>query len=212
MTIAEDNELLDESVVTALGIKRERKSLGYAVEDINASELMKNKTANAISSLSGKIAGVNITQSSGAAGSGAQIILRGGTSGSEGKDNQPLFVVDGIIYDNSTNVVGNSAFDGSMRSATTSSNRVMDINPEDIESMSILKGPAASALYGSRAANGVVLITTKKGKDGRIEVNLNSKLSTSWATNLPKVQKEYTRGYMQDNYDTSKKVHRYDFQ
>lgn len=141
LTIAEDNELLDESVVTALGIKRERKSLGYAVEDINASELMKNKTANAISSLSGKIAGVNITQSSGAAGSGAQIILRGGTSGSEGKDNQPLFVVDGIIYDNSTNVVGNSAFDGSMRSATTSSNRVMDINPEDIESMSILKGP-----------------------------------------------------------------------
>lgn len=205
VTIVEDNELLDESVVTALGIKRERKSLGYAVEDINASELMKNKTANAISSLSGKIAGVNITQSSGAAGSGAQIILRGGTSGSEGKDNQPLFVVDGIIYDNSTNVVGNSAFDGSMRSATTSSNRVMDINPEDIESMSILKGPAASALYGSRAANGVVLITTKKGKDGRIEVNLNSKLSTSWATNLPKVQKEYTRGYMQDNYDTSKK-------
>lgn len=204
VTIAEDNELLDESVVTALGIKRERKSLGYAVEDINASELMKNKTANAISSLSGKIAGVNITQSSGAAGSGAQIILRGGTSGSEGKDNQPLFVVDGIIYDNSTNVVGNSAFDGSMRSATTSSNRVMDINPEDIESMSILKGPAASALYGSRAANGVVLITTKKGKDGRIEVNLNSKLSTSWATNLPKVQKEYTRGYMQDNYVKNK--------
>lgn len=105
VTIAEDNELLDESVVTALGIKRERKSLGYAVEDINASELMKNKTANAISSLSGKIAGVNITQSSGAAGSGAQIILRGGTSGSENRDNQPLFVVDGIIYDNSSQVV-----------------------------------------------------------------------------------------------------------
>ena len=205
VTIAEDNELLDESVVTALGIKRERKSLGYAVEDINASELMKNKTANAISSLSGKIAGVNITQSSGAAGSGAQIILRGGTSGSEGKDNQPLFVVDGIIYDNSTNVVGNSAFDGSMRSATTSSNRVMDINPEDIESMSVLKGPAASALYGSRAANGVVLITTKKGKDGRVEVNFNSKLSTSWATNLPKVQKQYARGEMKDGYDNDGK-------
>jgi ferric enterobactin receptor len=148
VTIAEDNELLDESVVTALGIKRERKSLGYAVEDINASELMKNKTANAISSLSGKIAGVNITQSSGAAGSGAQIILRGGTSGSENRDNQPLFVVDGVIYDNSSQVVGNSAFDGSGSGSTTTSNRVMDINPEDIESMSILKGPAASALYG----------------------------------------------------------------
>lgn len=203
VTIAEDNELLDESVVTALGIKRERKSLGYAVEDINASELMKNKTANAISSLSGKIAGVNITQSSGAAGSGAQIILRGGTSGSENRDNQPLFVVDGIIYDNSSQVVGNSAFDGSGSGSTTTSNRVMDINPEDIESMSILKGPAASALYGSRAANGVVLITTKKGKDGVVEVNLNTKYITSWAKSLPEAQTEYSRGYMEDLYDKS---------
>ena len=203
VTIVEDNELLDESVVTALGIKRERKSLGYAVEDINASELMKNKTANAISSLSGKIAGVNITQSSGAAGSGAQIILRGGTSGSENRDNQPLFVVDGVIYDNSSQVVGNSAFDGSGSGSTTTSNRVMDINPEDIESMSILKGPAASALYGSRAANGVVLITTKKGKDGVVEVNLNTKYITSWAKSLPEAQTEYSRGYMEDLYDKS---------
>ena len=204
VTMEEDALMLEDVVVTALGIKKERKSLGYAVTDLKSDELMKNKSANAITSLSGKIAGVNITQSSGAAGSGAQIILRGGTSGSEGKDNQPLFVVDGIIYDNSSNVVGNSAFDGSMRSATTSSNRVMDINPDDIENMSILKGPAASALYGSRAANGVVLITTKKGKEGSIEVNLNSKLSTSWAKNLPSVQKEFARGYMQDNYDSNK--------
>lgn len=205
VTMEEDALMLEDVVITALGIKKERKSLGYAVTDLKSDELMKNKSANAITSLSGKIAGVNITQSSGAAGSGAQIILRGGTSGSEGKDNQPLFVVDGIIYDNSSNVVGNSAFDGSMRSATTSSNRVMDINPDDIENMSILKGPAASALYGSRAANGVVLITTKKGKEGSIEVNLNSKLSTSWAKSLPSVQKEFARGYMQDNYDESKK-------
>lgn len=205
VTMEEDALMLEDVVITALGIKKERKSLGYAVTDLKSDELMKNKSANAITSLSGKIAGVNITQSSGAAGSGAQIILRGGTSGSEGKDNQPLFVVDGIIYDNSSNVVGNSAFDGSMRSATTSSNRVMDINPDDIENMSILKGPAASALYGSRAANGVVLITTKKGKEGSIEVNLNSKLSTSWAKNLPSVQKEFARGFMQDNYDNSGK-------
>lgn len=205
VTMEEDALMLEDVVITALGIKKERKSLGYAVTDLKSDELMKNKSANAITSLSGKIAGVNITQSSGAAGSGAQIILRGGTSGSEGKDNQPLFVVDGIIYDNSSNVVGNSAFDGSMRSATTSSNRVMDINPDDIENMSILKGPAASALYGSRAANGVVLITTKKGKEGSIEVNLNSKISTSWAKSLPSVQKEFARGYMQDNYDNNKK-------
>ncbi len=204
VTMAESSVFLDELVVTALGIKKERKALGYAVSDIKSEELMKNKTANPISSLSGKIAGVNITQSSGAAGSGAQIILRGGTSGSEGKDNQPLFVVDGVIYDNSSTLVGNSAFDGSYKSATTTSNRVMDINPEDIENMSILKGPAASALYGSRAANGVVLITTKKGKEGVVEVNVNSKLSTAWAKSLPEVQTQYNRGYMEDQYDKNK--------
>ena len=204
VVMEDDARVLGDVVVTALGIKKERKALGYAVSDIKSEELMKNKTANPISSLSGKIAGVNITQSSGAAGSGAQIILRGGTSGSEGKDNQPLFVVDGVIYDNSSTLVGNSAFDGSYKSATTTSNRVMDINPEDIENMSVLKGPAASALYGSRAANGVVLITTKKGKEGVVEVNINSKLSTSWAKSIPDVQTQYTRGYMEDQYDKNK--------
>ena len=204
VVMEDDARVLGDVVVTALGIKKERKALGYAVSDIKSEELMKNKTANPISSLSGKIAGVNITQSSGAAGSGAQIILRGGTSGSENKDNQPLFVVDGVIYDNSSTLVGNSAFDGSYKSATTTSNRVMDINPEDIENMSVLKGPAASALYGSRAANGVVLITTKKGKEGVVEVNVNSKLSTAWAKSLPEVQTQYTRGYMEDQYDKNK--------
>ena len=201
VTMEEDAVLLEDVVVTALGIKKERKSLGYAVSDIKSDELMKNKTANPISSLSGKIAGVNITQAGGGAGSGAQIILRGGTSAAEGKDNQPLIVVDGIVYDNSSSVVGNSAFDGSMKSATTSSNRLMDLNPEDIESMSVLKGPAASALYGSRAANGVILVTTKSGKSGVVEVNVASRFSTSWVTNLPEVQKQYTRGYMEEQYD-----------
>ena len=206
VVLKEDNEFLEESVVTALGIKRERKSLGYAVEDINAEELMRNKSANAINSLSGKIAGVNVTQSSGAAGSGAQIILRGGTSSDESRDNQPLFVVDGIIYDNSSQVIGNSAFDGTMKSATTSANRVMDINPEDIESMSVLKGPAASALYGSRAANGVVLITTKKGKEGSVEVNVSAKYINNWVEKaaLPAVQNQYRRGFMEDQYDAKK--------
>ena len=192
---------LDEVIVTALGIKKDRKSLGYAIDDIKSEEIMKNKTANAINSLSGKIAGVNITQSSGAAGAGAQIILRGGTSGSENRDNQPLFVVDGVIYDNSSSVVGNTAFDGTGKAQTTTSNRVMDINPEDIENMSILKGPAASALYGSRAANGVVLITTKKGKNGSVEINLNAKYISSRVKNLPKTQTSFKRGYMEDQYD-----------
>ena len=195
-----NDQVLDEVVVTALGIRKDKKSLGYAVDDLKAEELMRNKSANAINSLSGKIAGVNITQSSGAAGSGAQIILRGGTSVAENRDSQPLFVVDGVIYDNSAGIVGNSAFDGMMNSATTSSNRVMDINPEDIESMSILKGPAASALYGSRAANGVVMITTKKGKEGHTEISFSGKMIASMVKDLPKTQNQYVRGYMTDMY------------
>ena len=193
------NNTLDEVVVTALGIKKDRKSLGYAVEDLKADELMRNKNTNAINSLAGKIAGVSVTQSSGAAGSGAQIILRGGTSLE--RDNQPLFVVDGVIYDNSASVIGNSAFDGMLSTATTNANRVMDINPEDIESMSVLKGPAASALYGSRAANGVVIITTKKGQEGNVEINLNAKYITTWAKYLPETQKKYKRGYIEQHYN-----------
>lgn len=201
VTLQDDSQALSEVVVTAMGIKKARKSLGYAVDDVGAEELMRNKSVNAINSLAGKVAGVNVTQSSGAAGAGSQIILRGGTSLE--RDNQPLFVVDGVIYDNSTSVVGNSAFDGTLATSSTNSNRVMDINPEDIENMSILKGPAAAALYGSRASAGVVIITTKKGKEGTVEVNLSAKYLTSWVTNLPQTQKKYKRGFVQDNYDNS---------
>jgi TonB-linked SusC/RagA family outer membrane protein len=165
------------------------------VQDINAEELMKNKQTNVINSLAGKIPGVNVTQSGGAAGAGANIIIRGGSSASESRDNQPLFVVDGIIYDNSTVNGGNSLYDGISKSSTTFSNRVMDINPEDIENMSVLKGAAASALYGSRAANGVVIITTKKGNEGTVRVNLTSKVTSSWANRLPEQQSVYGRGY-----------------
>ncbi len=201
LTMTPDATNLDEVVVTALGIKKDKKSLGYAIDDMSSEEIMRNKTANPLSSLSGKIAGVNITQSSGAAGAGAQIILRGGTSGSESRDNQPLFVVDGIIYDNSAAVGGNSAFDGSTNASTTSSNRLMDINPEDIENMSILKGPAAAALYGSRAANGVVLITTKKGKSGSVEVNVSTKYINSWVKDVPQAQTTFKRGFLEDQYE-----------
>lgn len=198
-----DSNMLDDVVVTALGIKKDRKSLGYSIDEVGAEELMKNKSTNAINSLSGKIAGVNITQSGGAPGSGSQIILRGGTSLE--RDNQPVFVVDGIIYDNSTNVVGNSAFDGSTPTSSTQGNRLMDINPEDIESMSVLKGPAAAALYGSRAAAGVILITTKKGKQGSVEINLSTTYTNQWATHLPKTQKKYVQGFYENQYDASGK-------
>lgn len=188
-----DNTLQDV-VVTALGIKKERKALGYSVSDLNASELMKNKNTNIVNSLAGKVPGVNITQFSGSAGAGASITIRGGNSTSEGRQNQPLFVVDGIIYDNSTVVTGNSGTDGMTRSNTTFSNRVMDINPEDIESLSVLKGAAAAALYGSRAADGVVVITTKKGSEGAVKVDVTSKVGTSWANKLPEVQTTFGPG------------------
>ena len=190
---------LGEVVVTALGIKKEQRSLGYSVTQLDAKELMKNKNTNVINSLAGKVPGVNITQFSGSAGAGASITLRGGTSTSEGRQNQPLFVVDGIIYDNSTTVTGNTGTDGLSRSNTTYSDRVMDINPEDIESLSVLKGAAAAALYGSRAADGVVLITTKQGQEGRTTVNFNSKISTSWADKLPQIQTEFGPGSYSSN-------------
>ena len=193
LTLQDDSQALDEVVVTAMGIKKDRKALGYAIDNVGAEELMKNKRANAINSLAGKVAGVTITQTSGAAGAGSQIVLRGGTSLE--RDNQPLFVVDGVIYDNSTSVIGDSQYDGMTASSTTNSNRIMDINPEDIEDMSILKGPAASALYGSRAAAGVVIITTKKGQEGAVEINLSAKYLTSWVKSLPQTQTRYKRGF-----------------
>ena len=195
VTMVDDAVLLDDVVVTALGIKKDRKALGYSVTEMKASELMKNKQTNVVNSLAGKVAGVNVTQTGGAAGAGSAIVIRGGNSASESRDNQPLFVVDGIVYDNSTVVGGNSGTDGMTTAATTFSNRVMDINPEDIESMSILKGAAAAALYGSRAADGVVLITTKKGsEDGNVKVNFSTKYTYSHATSVPEIQSVYGRG------------------
>jgi TonB-linked SusC/RagA family outer membrane protein len=199
ITLQKGEGQLQEVVVTALGIKKERKALGYSVTELDSKELMKNKNTNVINSLAGKVPGVNITQFSGSAGAGASITLRGGTSTSEGRQNQPLFVVDGIIYDNSTTVTGNTGTDGLSRSNTTYSDRIMDINPEDIESLSVLKGAAAAALYGSRAADGVVLITTKKGAEGRVMVDFNSKISTSWANKLPEVQTEFGPGSYSSN-------------
>ena len=192
--LAAQSGQMEDVVVTAMGIKKDRKALGYSVTELNAAELMKNKNTNVINSLAGKVPGVNITQFSGSAGAGASITIRGGNSTSESRQNQPLFVIDGIIYDNSTTVTGNTGTDGLSRSNTTYSNRVMDVNPEDIETLSVLKGAAAAALYGSRAADGVVIITTKKGAEGTARVNVVSKVSSSWANKLPEVQTEFGTG------------------
>lgn len=197
--LSKGDSRMEEVVVTALGMRRERKALGYAVSDLKAEELMKNKNTNIVNSLVGKVPGVNVTQFSGSAGAGATITIRGGNSTAEGRQNQPLFVVDGVIYDNSTSVVGNSGTDGATRSNTTYSNRVMDINPEDVETLSVLKGAAAAALYGSRAADGVVIITTKKGAQGTVSVNVTSRVSSSWANKLPEVQTLFGNGAYASN-------------
>ncbi len=190
---------MEDVVVTAMGIKKERKALGYSVSDLNAEELMKNKNTNVVNSLAGKVPGVNVTQFSGAPGAGASITIRGGNSTSDSRQNQPLFVVDGIIYDNSTTVTGNTGTDGLSRSNTTYSNRIMDVNPEDIESLSVLKGAAAAALYGSRAADGVIIITTKKGAEGTVKVTAVSKVSTSRANKLPEAQTQFGNGIYASN-------------
>lgn len=192
VALASDSQALGEVVVTAMGIKREKRALGYSVQEIQSDELLKNKDANIINSLNGKIAGVNVTNSGGAPGASSSIIIRGGTSLE--RDNQPLFVIDGMPMDNSTGQGDNSAFDGSTNLSTTNGNRAMDINPEDIETISVLKGPAAAALYGLRAAAGAIIITTKKGKDGSTSVGVNSRFLSNWVNKLPEQQSTYKQG------------------
>ncbi len=184
-------EQVSEVVVTAMGIKKETKALGYAVQEIKGRELVKVKEPNLINSLNGKIAGVNITNSGGAPGSSSQIIIRGGTSLTG--DNQPLFIVDGIPIDNSS-VSGDSGNGGLSATSTYSANRGMDLNSDDIESISVLKGPAAAALYGLKAAAGAIIITTKKGKSGAPEITVSSKMRMDVANRYPEYQRMYGQG------------------
>lgn len=190
ITLAASTEQVDEVVVTAMGIKRETKALGYAVQAIKGEEIIKVKEPNLVNSLNGKIAGVNVTNSGGGAGGSSQIIIRGSTSLTG--DNQPLFIVDGIPIDNSA--VGADYDGGFSATSTYSGNRGMDINSDDIESISVLKGPAAAALYGLKAAAGAIVITTKKGESGKIQVNVNSKMKVDVANRTPDQQKMYNQG------------------
>ncbi|QYA25469.1 SusC/RagA family TonB-linked outer membrane protein [Gramella sp. MT6] len=187
VTLVEDLESLDEVVVTSFGIEQEKKSLGYAVQEIGSEEITKTKQQNLVSALQGQAAGVQVTNSGGAPGMSARIIIRGVNSLDPNADNQPLFVIDGVPIDNST-----------VESAGTPrglSNRAADINPNDIESLNILKGAAATALYGVRAANGAVIITTKKGKAGRVRINLNSSVGFDEINQYPDFQETYGQGF-----------------
>jgi TonB-linked SusC/RagA family outer membrane protein len=175
---------LNEVVVTALNISKDKKSLGYAVQGLKSKDISEAKETNLVNALAGKIAGVNITNSQGDMGS-SRIIIRGETS--IANNNQPLFVVDGLPVDNSQ-LLGTA---GSRDFA----NAISDLNSEDIESLTVLKGPNAAALYGSRAANGVILIKTKTGKGAKgIGVTINSNTSFSSLLGLPKYQNQYGQG------------------
>ncbi|MBO9594391.1 MAG: SusC/RagA family TonB-linked outer membrane protein [Niabella sp.] len=191
-------QTIQEVVVTALGVKRNRNDLGYAAQTVNAEELSKASQTDALKALSGKVAGVQITSSTGTPGGAAYIQLRGANSITG--DNQPLFVVDGVPIDNGQNYSGDPA-DGTnnVLFGTTNTNRGADINPSDIENITVLKGPAAAALYGIGAANGAILITTKSGKAGRTQVEFNSTLTFDKVNRYPGLQNQWIKGSFLDN-------------
>ncbi|MCB0460236.1 MAG: SusC/RagA family TonB-linked outer membrane protein [Flavobacteriaceae bacterium] len=187
VVLEEDAASLDEVVVTALGISREKKSLGYAVTELQSEEINTVKNHNVANSLVGKVAGLVVNQSGGV-GSGSRITIRGNNSitGSS----QALIVVDGVPIDASGSESG-----GSVYNSTVTGGGITDINPEDIESVSVLKGPNAAALYGSRAARGVLLITTKKGaKNKGLGISINSNITFENPMFLPDYQNQYGQG------------------
>lgn len=187
--LAEDSQKLDEVVVTALGIKKDAKKLGYAVSNVSSEELTRTGGSNLASGLYGKATGVRIQAAPGGGTSAVSISVRGLSSITG--NTQPLIIMDGVPIHN-----GNTNNDGYWGNQRINSNGMVDINPEDIENISILKGAAASALYGSEAANGVVMITTKKAKAGTgTRVDFSANVSFDKVAYMPEIQKEYGPGY-----------------
>ena len=179
---------MGEVVVTALGISRERKALGYNVQDVSSEVISKSGTGDIVKALSAKTSGVQIINSSGSAGAASYITIRGASSITG--NNQPLFIVDGQPIVSGGSGDTGSSVDGVQRSA-----RAIDINPEDIESLTVLKGGAATALYGVQAANGVIVITTKKGKKGQaLDVKVNSQVQLAQVSQLPELQTKFAQG------------------
>ncbi|HKZ65671.1 MAG TPA: TonB-dependent receptor plug domain-containing protein, partial [Chitinophagaceae bacterium] len=185
----QESGTLSEVVVTAFGIKKEKKSLGFTVQQVDSKELNINHQPNVVNALQGKVAGVQISSAGGGPGQGARILIRGINSLDAGWNNQPLFIIDGVEIDNSTYTTGGAETRGM-------SNRAADINPDDIESISVLRGGAATALYGIRAANGAILITTKSAKAGKIQVTYNGMYSFDKVNKTPDVQNKFTQGYL----------------
>lgn len=200
IVLEEEAQQLNEVIVTANAVKREAKSLGYATTTINNADLTRGKDRSVLNSLQGKVAGVQITSSSGGVGSSTRIVFRGGTSLTG--NNQALIVVDGIPIDNSNIEAGDPTVAGNvnaqgLNNQVDAGNRGNDINPEDVESVTLLKGPAAAALYGTRAANGALIITTKTGKSlkgKKSEIILSSSYNLESVLRLPEYQNEFGQG------------------
>ncbi|MNK46252.1 Vitamin B12 transporter BtuB [compost metagenome] len=188
VTLGPDTQQLGEVVVTALGIKREKKAITYSAQNVSVDELSEARSLNVANSLSGKVAGLNFSTTSNGVGSSSRITLRGNRS--LNGNNQPLYVVDGVPISNGTTNTNPDIDTG----GTTQPDGISNINPEDIASMTVLKGPSAAALYGSRASNGVIVITTKSGKSGKTSVSLSSNFMASSAYNLMNLQNEYGQG------------------
>lgn len=175
VTLKGDAIAMEEVVVTAMGVVQEKKRLNFAVQNIGGDALTENKSSNFVNSLQGKIAGVSVTNAGGSPNSGSQIIIRGISSVNTAQSNEPLFILDGV------------AISGGASNAA-------DINPNDIENITVLKGAAAAALYGQDAANGVIMITTKQGEAGKIKVQANGSWQWDQAVRLPQLQQTYGPG------------------
>lgn len=183
------NNNLTEVTVTALGIRREKRELGYSAQEVKGEALSASHQPNIVNALQGQAAGLQINSGGGAPGQGSKIILRGITSLDPNRDFQPIFVIDGIPIDNTTDVSDNSSQFGA-------GNRASDINPDDIETINILKGGAATSLYGLRAANGAIIITTKSGKAGKLKGSFTSSASLDEINLYPETQGRYTQGFL----------------
>ena len=190
--LVQDSKGMGEVIVTALGIQRSTKSLGYSAQRIGVDQINEVRDASFANTLSGKVAGLTITPSANGPGGATRVLLRGNRS-IQGTNNA-LIVVDGVAIDNQT--ISGQVKDeaGDNNGGQSGSDGLSNINPDDIESLSVLKGAAGAALYGSRAANGVIIITTKKGKPGKISVSLNSGITADKALSFPKMQNEYSQG------------------
>ncbi|RYY30985.1 MAG: SusC/RagA family TonB-linked outer membrane protein [Chitinophagaceae bacterium] len=193
--LVSDNADLTEVTVTALGIRREKRELGYSAQEVKGADLTASRQSNVVNALQGQAAGLQINSGGGAPGQGSKIILRGINSLDPNRDFQPLFVIDGIPIDNTTDVSDGSSLMGI-------SNRAADINPDDIETINVLKGGAATALYGLRAATGAIIITTRSGKSGKLRGSFTTTGGIDEINLYPETQKQYTQGNL-NVYDAS---------